>query len=74
MKQHAGRLRYMAEQRAKKKLRLAHLLDRPCSYCKAKPGEFCMTESGFAVLTIGQMHEARLVPNPRNKWTRIVRS
>jgi hypothetical protein len=33
-----------------------------------------MTESGFAVLTIGQMHEARLVPNPRNKWTRIVRS
>jgi hypothetical protein len=69
-----GRQRYMAEQRAKKRLTLAHLLDRPCSYCGAKPGEFCMTESGFAVLTIGQMHEARLVPNntPR-KWTRLVR-
>jgi len=68
-----GRERYMAEQRARKAAALAHLLNRHCSYCQAATGEFCRTESGVEILAIGQMHEARLVPNPRNKWTRLVR-
>jgi len=63
-----SRASYTAEQRAKKAARIAHLLARHCSYCNAKAGEFCRTNSNLEILAIGQMHEARLLsPHVRRR-------
>jgi hypothetical protein len=50
----------LAKWRAAKLAILAKPLSRECLYCGALPGFPCVTKTGRDVLTVGQMHEARL--------------
>ena len=55
---------YKEKQRQTILLRMAKPLSIACTYCKAKPGEPCVTELGKEILNVGQIHAARLeAPN-----------
>jgi len=43
--------------------RIERIIRIRCPYCGARAGQVCRSKSGQAIYAIGQIHDARLVPD-----------